>query len=71
MFCAKKLLRGGNCLFYVLVLFVRLKLFRKKNKQTCFCLDNLIYYTTKSNHTQERFVLFCSYKRNNEISYPN
>ena len=33
-------------MFYVLVLFVRVKSFRKKNKQAWNCLDNLIYYTT-------------------------
>ena len=70
-FLRKKLLRGRNCLFYVLVLFVRLKLLRRKYQHTSFCLDSLIYYTTKIIHIQERFVLFCSYKRNNEISYPN
>ena len=33
-------------MFYVLVLFARLKSFRKKNKQVWNCPDNLIYNTT-------------------------
>ena len=43
---AQKLLRGWKSFVYVWVLFLRLKFFVKRNKQTWNCPDNLIYYTT-------------------------
>ena len=44
--CKQKLLRGWKSFVYVWVLFLRSNSFRKKNKQTWNCPDNLIHNTT-------------------------
>ena len=55
----KNFLKGRNCLFCILVLFVRLRSFHE-NKQVWNCPDNLIYNTTK--HTVHHS--FDRHKRN-------
>ena len=47
IFCAPKIFqKDENRLLCVLVLFGRLRSFRKKHKQTRSCPDKFIYYTT-------------------------
>ena len=48
-FAHKNFCEGENWLFCALMLFVRSKSFRKKNKLAENCLDSLIYSTTSCN----------------------
>ena len=56
---AQKLLRGWKLFVLRLMLFLRSKFFRKKNKEVWNCPNNLICYTTEVypyQHTYREFI---------------